>query len=716
MDGERITVPMRGMNDAPNADPGWAERIVNLTIDAAGAWRNCTDWLWLYEDAAAPTYPTAAVAHQSIFWWGQRGTARQWILWERATSATACTLEVFDGIAQTYFSLGSRQRIEGPSPGTTYLPIGGWLYLFNGYDAPVRWNGRHTTSGSELVQVGFDRAPPPLSASLGAVDTSNTAGLANIPGLASGVGAVSKAFRYGYAYTYVNDVGSESPPSSIVYVSGTNGANELYHIKLTWSNAPVHARAMRLYRTVDLANAPATAEGARFSLYHVLDFPSATSQSWDDGLPDALLGHELLTTDLGLYPTGARYAALFKGTLFLAGAPSYPDRVFYSAPGLVEQFPSANTFDLGGIAGAEIMGLHATQNALVILTRRGIHAIKGDPVNGFYLQTISAEVGCVSSGTVVDVPGESPAVMFFDVDGPYLLALSATSETSAKLEYIGDPISHFWSTEVNLGEMAGARSARHRRDEEIIFMLPTNGVPAATRQMGLVYHYRHGYWSLRDTQPSNMDPTSVPIGAMCEINDHRGLVAVANDYVYIGSGRLVQADATDGAVWLYRTTWVGPTFERSSIASVEILGHLVVYGTGNPTNRPFGIRVRSDRALMEELNFASTWASQTFDFTLPARTSVSMVETEYTVDTWNDSYWDAGFWQRMVPRVYPIDIVGRGAELQFELAAGGVPISHGGIKVAGSSPGPVVMTHMSFLTVGSPRQAKWGQQRGSERS
>lgn len=729
MNGERTTFKLQGMNDGPNPEPGWAERIVNLTCDADGVWRNCTDWWWIFTNCdTPPTHYSTTVAFQSMYWWGQRGTARQWLVFERAVSATQVNLEVFDGVGRGLLTLATdRVRVATPDPGSTYIPIGGWLYIINGYDKPVRWNGRGPDYGMELEQVGFTANPPPPNVKVGAVTTDGLGDMAALTGEAAAnphyanttgyLTGLDPDWRYGYAITYLNAAGAESPPSEVSFAADpgitASGSTWARTAIVTWNTPPANIKAIRLYRTTNLATAPSTAEGVRYSLYHVRDIPAAATASYIDALPDAMLGHQLDLPNVGLFPRGAKHAAYFKGTLFLAGAPSYPDRVFYSAPGMVEQFPPANTFDLV-MPSAEIMGLHATQNALVVFTRRGVHLIRGSPTDGFFLHTISSEVGCIAPGAVADVPGERPGVLFFDVEGPYLL--QPGEDGPSALTFIGHGIRAFWSCEVNTLAMAGARCARHRRDQELLFIVPTNGVPAS-QQMGLVYHYIHGYWSLRNFHSTALfhSVLGARIDALCEIDDARGLVAVGSDDVYISGPRHVIADTDDeGCVWMYRLGWMGPRTSRASVARLEVLGHFSAIPAGagliwktNP-HKAVAVRWRADRKDMPEVDFTLQWdpandSPVVYDVQYPQPGMPNMVTPEYEADTWDLSRWDTGVWAREVPQVYAFDAHVAGYEVQFEIAGGYIDV------------GPVAMSAAAIVYVGSPEQDPWSQQRGSAR-
>lgn len=667
---ERITLTLKGMDESPYPEAGYAERIDNLTVDANGTWKNCTAWVSMFTGPVSSTPPTGTAGYQSIYVWNQRPN-RQWTIWERATSATQCRLEVFDGPSKTYQTLATRRRVETPNAGTTYIPLAGWLYMINGYDQPLRWNGRWPNHGSVLRQIGFPSRPPPPSLVVGAPDNELSEG--QTP---SGLGHTSESFRYGYAVTWLNELGCESPPSEIRYLTATNSAivDGRLHAKLTFSVPPAHVVAVRMYRTTNLVDAPATAEGARFSLYLLQEFPSATEQVWEDGVQDDYLGHELDVSQTGLLPSGVRYGAVFKGTLFVAGSASYPDRVFYSAPTFVEQFPAANTFDFGtGGAGGEITGLHATKNALIVFRRSGVYAVKGDPINGFYAETITEDVGCLAGGAVVDMPatgGRRGGVMFLAADGPYILEGALENEgVPTQVVPAMARIRRTWQMEVDVSALAGARAVRFEREQEILFYLPSRGLEALDYgTLGLAFHYIHGWWSRRGGEPRER------ITACCNVPDARGLVLLCGTTgsPMVPSGRFLVRDGE--MVWRYRLAWWGSKIERATVSRVEIVGGLNEYRTAAGDPGIF-LRYRTDRKLMEHVKYDDAYTLTGIpggvDEARPINQNQSPIETEYAVDLWETARFDTGYWQRPSPRVYPISLANAsGYEVQFELLGG----------------------------------------------
>ena len=81
-----------------------------------------------------------------------------------------------------------------------------------------------------------------------------------------------------------------------------------------------------------------------------------------DDKPDTELRQLFNTQNVGAFPRGAKFIRMMKGTCFLAGCSEYPDRVFYSAPLYVEQFPFRNFLQLGDRDSGEITGMFATDN------------------------------------------------------------------------------------------------------------------------------------------------------------------------------------------------------------------------------------------------------------------------------------------------------------------------------------------------------------------
>jgi hypothetical protein len=113
----------------------------------------------------------------------------------------------------------------------------------------------------------------------------------------------------------------------------------------------------------------------------------------------------------------ARFSALFGGSLWLDGGIDDGLSLYYSAPGLIEQFGAADFIQLSSEGGA-ITGLFQNYTTLLVFRERGIDVVTGSYPN-FQVTTISNSITCKSPHTIQAVPGLG--VVFLASDGVYAL-------------------------------------------------------------------------------------------------------------------------------------------------------------------------------------------------------------------------------------------------------------------------------------------------------
>jgi len=529
----RIAHP-KGIDEQWRQDPAAADLIVDMRWDPMGAWQTCGGYHALPLSGAG--WP-AGVVH-SMHWFSQHNGGRQWLVHEMTDAGGNLNLYAWggwNGGARVTIASG-RTLKDGPWSRTQYLAVGSWLLYINGIDGPQRWNGDFTT------RIGFDRAPPPPTVSYlreqdwwprylrnywalptdavgNAEDQRGVGPHPTQPGTAAvPPNTMTEYWIYGYAYTWLNDLGAESPLSEVVFVRGTNVASNATdvmdgytHVQITFPAAPENARGVRLYRTENVKDMPA-GEGERHAtLYRHSEYGFGDTMTVVDGKHDEELGARFDGSRLGAFPRDATVMALFRGTLFLGCR----DELRYSAPTLLEQFPPDNVFRLGDRDSGAITALHATRSALMVFKRRGIYIVRwtGDR---FVAETLSEEIGSGSPNAIVDVPGLG--VMFLSDEGVYALVGDASSPgTPTGLRYLGAPIERTWKRRVNTSALAAAVGCLYRRDHEVWFQVPADGDDRPT--IGLVYHTNIGQWSQR---------LYWPVSAMVETRDHRG-------YLFFGS-------------------------------------------------------------------------------------------------------------------------------------------------------------------------------------
>jgi len=635
------------MDERWSPDPAGADRIENMHFGAAGAW--CT------AGGFAPAFTAEAQLGPifSIHWFAQHQGGRQWVVFERKTGTTLDARYV-DFAADSSVSIqGGRTLVNGPWGGTTYFEIGNWLYLINGYDRAVRWNG------DELVDVGFSSAPPPPTLSPSGYDQadadySGAQAIYDSANFQRGVGQRATGsepvrWAYGYAITWVNDLGQESPPSPIVFLEDENpgepsggGPPPTPPIKgrrsvlLHSPAAPANVRGTRVYRTADVSGVSTVGQQG-FALYFHSEY-AAAEVSINDDTPDAELGAEFDPDSVGIWPQSARYAQTFKGTLFVDGGTEAPSRVRFSAAGLPEQMPEINHLTVGDATTGPIMGLKSTHNALVVFKRRGIYLVKGRNPS-FLVETLTEDVGCAAPRSIVEVPGVG--TMFISDDGPYILegALENTG-TPTRLAYLGAPIAKTWRTRVNTKALLSCRATRHMRDREVWLQVPADGQDRPS--LGLVYHYTASGWSLR---------VGYPFSCLTEDRGHQGLLYAGSWDTDSHEGVHVYTrghDLNGGALSSsYESAWID-LGKRTLVRNVEV-DYLNV-------GRALTFEWHVDRDVL-------VWTAGP-DGTLRSK------DVERNRDAWGLGVWDTASWQPLVPVLARYDThQANGFEFQFRVTS-----------------------------------------------
>tara|TARA_A100001391_G_scaffold196674_2_gene175635 strand:- start:1723 stop:3945 length:2223 start_codon:yes stop_codon:yes gene_type:complete len=409
------------------------------------------------------------------------------------------------------------------------ITFGGRLYLVNGIDAPIVYDGR------AVSRAGFFEKPAKPDASVvyrefhnqfvdeGGDFGDDTHYFLGTREKGQGLGSLrptgtkvrkkmsksddsaktgptyvdGKLCAYQYRVTFVNSRGQESPmsdPSDICSFECANGKRRFTQINIPIGDENVVAR--RLYRTRDIFDDdgnPITPESGR-NFHFLKEVQDNESTAIEDGISDSNLGVLTDPEDFGIFPTQAKFITSFKNTVFVSGMPN--NLIKYSAEGMPEVFPRDNLFDIGDSDSGEITGMYASTNALVVFKTRGVYLIKGDPRNGFYAQTLNRDIGCVAPRSIQDVPGTG--LVFLSQDGVYVLkgALENTGSATSIVQ-LSTPIKNL----TKRIDYVGARAAVgviNRANKEYFLCVPTNG---NVNNLLLVWHYEVGAWSFRENYP-----------------------------------------------------------------------------------------------------------------------------------------------------------------------------------------------------------------------
>jgi hypothetical protein len=641
------------MDDRLYTDPASPELLRHVYASPDGAWRTSGG----FQQVADAFAQTGAV--YSLAWFTQHQGGRQWLCLEHEV-AGALRLSYVDFSSDSLVTIQSgRTLVRGPWAGTSYVEHGSWLYVLNGYDGPVRWNGK------ERVNVGFSQIPSPPSVAV-AEEDQTVASYSPAPkdfqgssqlGIGENGDAAAGAapFRVGYRRTWVNDLGQESPPSGFAWIAGENEEPTALLVAgrksaiLHCSSAPSNVRGQRLWRTVNVAG-----DGflglEELPVYLVAEVGTGGAFDYVDGKKDGDLGPLLDVDSLGLWPSRARFASFFKGCLFVDDEVG----VRYSHPLFPEQMPSQNQIPLGDVTGGPTMGFKATKNALVVFKRRGIYLIKGDPVNGFYSETLTEDKGCAASRSITEIPGLG--TMFVDDDGPNVL-LGALENTGSTTEwrFLGEGIGNVWRRKVNKKALASCRAALNTRDRELWLQVPTGGDDRP--KLGLIYHYDTGGWSTRP---------EFPFSCLAESRDHRRLLfggswdtgANTRGVLVYTRGHDLDGTAVTSEV---RSAWLD-TGTRAVPKSVVV--HALNLG------RPFSFQWHADRD-------AETWLGG-------ADTSPTWTDSERNDPVWGMARWDVDVWAPRVPVRRRVDPTKKAAhEFQYRLTSTKLGLARADVLVDG---------------------------------
>tara|TARA_R110000824_G_scaffold17134_1_gene69970 strand:+ start:491 stop:2746 length:2256 start_codon:yes stop_codon:yes gene_type:complete len=555
---------LRGMDDRWRVTADQATEIKEMSWDINDGWKTAGAFDPVTADAYDWGFTNAHGVIHSIHYYGRHNGAKRHIVFEdeKGRLAELKTRTFAYGGDPPYASLYDSEGNQWDAttrtrfvPTTSYagtqsVTFGGRLYMVNGMDEPVCFDGRTTS------RAGFSAGP---SAPTGSViyraagafspmeeedQEATTDFFLGTRVRGQGLGSTrprgaynkfnkrwidGKLCGYQYRVSFVNKRAQEGPlseTSNLVEFECCDGKRRFTHVTIPVGGPDVVAR--RIYRTRDIyddnGDAVSPQEGRNF--YFIKEIQENESTVFEDGIADSNVGGIRDPEDFGPWPTQARYLAAFKNTMFIAGMTD--NRIRFSAPGMPEVFPDDNVFEIGETDSGEVTGLYATSNALVAFKSRGIYLIKGDPVNGFHAQTLNKDIGCIAPNSIANVP--QVGLLFLGRGGIFSLqgALENTG-TPTNIVDMSTPIKKLVDR-IDDSATNGAVGVINRRDKEYWLCVPTIG---KKNNLLLVFHYDVGAWSYRE---------NYPIQCATETRDHRA-------YIYFGSNSGYSATA-DLTVWM----------------------------------------------------------------------------------------------------------------------------------------------------------------------
>ena len=592
--------PLRGMDQRWRAKPSSAEEIRDMTWVEQDGWKDGPG----YRTVVHSYYTSGSQIEQqqsstsvnafdsegavtSLHWFSQHNGAVQWTIWETAAgelkyfNGSKAPTSVFNLVEDrdgNAFNGTDRVRTYTSSPHvkTQSFTYGGRLYLINGKDEPVVFDGRKADPCGFGLSAGMPAAAvPDKTAGDDPIMTQDSR-----IGLGVLDGGEDDTQGYRYKVTFVNERGQESPASfrsESIEFANTTGMNHVGMIKIPIG--PKNCVARRIYRTLNLYIGGELVTGygsdtrtSADEYYFHSEVQDNVTNVVTDVIPDALLGSVLDETQLGLWPFNASIGAVFKNTVFLSGMTG--NEVRFSRPLNPEVFPDGNLFQIGDSVSGPVTAMYPTKNALVVFKQLGIYLIKGDPSTGFHAQTLTLDSGCAAPDSIKEIPGLGLA--FLSEAGVFLLegALTNTGNPTRVVK-LSSYLPELFER-VNRSAIVNASSAIDRKRGEYILSLPTISEPNPS--MILKYHYNIGEWSTSDNWP---------ISCMISTGDHRSYVIFgSHDTTNLPGLHVVSSGwESKGGVHniepLYTSTHMDFGHVYSSIHPLRFLVYSIGYGNND---------------------------------------------------------------------------------------------------------------------------------------
>lgn len=428
--------------------------------------------------------------------------------------------------------------------GSQYTPIADAVLVTNGRDTPILvrpWPLPDITYTAAAALIGVVRplgwaskAPAPdllgvqtITSAAGAPAASSDTvtgdsvtlwwpdqtGAINLPkayGLGFALNAVAtpgKAADFRYRVSFLMENGSESPLSDEAAVAWELAANVegfRYCVAMRLPLGPEGCVARRVYRTQNVsADSPTFADT---DLYLLDTIRNNTDDLWYDPYRSTAVGSlaPSSTESVPLPAPRAGTAAVYQDCLFLDGGPEDPYTLYFSHPGLPDQFGGADYIRLSAPGGA-VVRLFAHYRVLVVLRENGVDVVSGDYTNGFQATTVTSQVACRSPDTVDQVPGLG--VVFLAQDGVYALQGGFDGGSEMQVLRLSEPIKRtLQRLTPDCAARAVGRYSPMDRAYHVYFPADGNDRP----NLGAVFHTEKEGWSTR---------TGFPVGSLDRLHN-----------------------------------------------------------------------------------------------------------------------------------------------------------------------------------------------------
>ena len=220
-------------------------------------------------------------------------------------------------------------------------------------------------------------------------------------------------------------------------------------------------------------------------------------------------------------PTDPKFSAVFQNHMFLAGDPAEDTNLYFSAPYAETDFSAANGSGVINV-GFPIVAIKTFRDALYIFGTNNIRKLVGNNISNFILETITDDLGCLASDSVLEIGGD---LLFLSQDG--IRPVSGTDKIGdVNLETVSKNIQSIFA--------------------DVIFDIDLEGLNAVIIRKKTQFRY---FFAAADTQGIIGGFRQTPNGINLEFGQLLGIQATCADSGYIGQDEFVLHGDTTGKVY-----------------------------------------------------------------------------------------------------------------------------------------------------------------------
>lgn len=380
---------------------------------------------------------------------------------------------------------GRRVEAEDQYGGDYFASWANWLFISNGIDANVKWNGDYAAR----VGVTERPSPPHVEKMVSSKFDPNF----SIGEEFSGFGEADRGNeaneiqKFQYKCTFVGSTGAEGPPgdASDFVITGEmydelagDDFEDVSQFATTSSNrALIQLTGFDRPKQQDLIwrNIYKRAKDGEYYFWRQVCINERTVYDHEDTLSSASLGSPLRES-LTAPPT-SKFIKFFRGRGYYV-AKEFPSFVFYSDPGLPEQMSSALQYlDVNSADGTPVTGIVTFGDSLIIFKKDSMWQVTALADGSPILTPVDESIGSTSPRASILA---YERLVFVGVDGVYQF-------DGASVKPLSENLNNWWKNVFTEG-LRTATAWLDERERRLFISLQSG--PSDLNDMVVCYHYQ----------------------------------------------------------------------------------------------------------------------------------------------------------------------------------------------------------------------------------